>query len=341
MFQMEKCIFLVLLFTSTSVYGDDYTVTSISDTNFQWAHSPYWDATSQSLYFADIDGGTVSCYQPSTKNLNTAKVDPQNSNTSCSVVVPLKGQKDKYVVGVNSSVATLTWDSKSSSTSKPAIITELTQNKTIRTHTGKADPMGRFWIGTLGPFREDSAGQEQPAFLNSANEYLITAEGKAIIKIPDVSIPDGLAWNADKTKMYFVDTYDHKILVFDYDNGSGDISNKKVVFDSKANNIDGYPAGMAIDTEGKLWVALFFGGSVLRVDPDSGKLLQTVNIPAKEPTSCTFGGENLDILYVTSARIFQKVAPPTEYSGRVYAVTGLKSGGKPVTGYPGRPINAI
>ncbi|XP_022195819.2 regucalcin isoform X2 [Nilaparvata lugens] len=339
MFQVGKCICLILLFSSTQVYGKGYIVKSISKTLFEWAHSPYWDATSQSLYFADINGGTVSCYQPSTKKTNTAKVDQQNG--TCSVIIPIKGQKDTFVVGVNSSVANITWDSKSSSTSKPAIITELTQNKTIKTHTGKADPMGRFWIGTQGPFHVDSAGQEQPDFVNSGNEYLITAEGKAIIKIPGVSVPDGLAWNANKTKLYFVDCFGKKIYVYNYDNQSGDISNKKLVFDTKANNISGYPAGMTIDTEGKLWVAQFFGGAVIRVDPDTGKLLKTVEIPAKEATSCAFGGKNLDILYVTSARIFQDVSPPTKYSGRVYSVKGLKSGGKRVTGYPGQPIIAI
>ncbi|RZF37965.1 hypothetical protein LSTR_LSTR005465 [Laodelphax striatellus] len=340
MFQVEKCICLVLLFTSTSVYVKGYKVKSISKTVFQWAHSPYWDAGSQTLYFADINGGTVSSYQPSTKKLNTAKVDIENNGT-CSVIIPIKGQKNKYAVGVNNCVANITWDGTSSSTSKPSIIVELNQNKTIRTHTGKADPMGRMWIGTVGPFRENSQGQEQPDYYKAGNEYMITASGKAVVKIADVSIPDGLAWNADKTKMYFVDCYEKKIVVYDYDNGSGDISNMKVVFDTKANNIDGYPAGLTIDTEGKLWVAQFFNGTVLRIDPESGKLLKTIEIPAKEATSVAFGGEKLDVLYVTSARIFQHVLPPTKYSGRVFAVTGLKSAGNPVTGYPGQPILAI
>jgi sugar lactone lactonase YvrE len=65
----------------------------------------------------------------------------------------------------------------------------------------------------------------------------------------------------------------------------------------------GFPDGMTIDSEGMLWVCLWQGGKVSRWDPETGTLLETVDMPASNVTSCAFGGENLDQLYITTARI--------------------------------------
>ena len=64
----------------------------------------------------------------------------------------------------------------------------------------------------------------------------------------------------------------------------------------------GFPDGSTLDSEGKLWVALWQGGAVSRWDPAAGKLLQVVKVPAPCVTSCAFGGPNLNTLYVTTAR---------------------------------------
>lgn len=99
------------------------------------------------------------------------------------------------------------------------------------------------------------------------------------------------------------------------------------------------PDGVALDTEGKLWVAVFNGARVLRIDPASGALLSALEIPAKQVTSVAFGGADLDELYVTTACVFLPDDPlaaddRAKYpdSGAVFRVTGLG-----VRGFPGRP----
>lgn len=138
------------------------------------------------------------------------------------------------------------------------------------------------------------------------------------------------------------------------------------MFDLAANGIDGFPDGMTIDVEGKLWVAVYGGAKVktlcpqsvlpppprgtltlrsrsahahehvlqvLRVNPDNGTLMTTVAIPAPEVTSVAFGGANLDELYVTTAamRMTKELREKFPDAGALFRVTGLG-----VRGYPGR-----
>ena len=58
---------------------------------------------------------------------------------------------------------------------------------------------------------------------------------------------------------------------------------------------------MSIDAEGKLWVAHWGGWCICRWDPLTGNLLQKVSLPVSQPTSCAFGGPDLNTLYITSA----------------------------------------
>ncbi len=60
------------------------------------------------------------------------------------------------------------------------------------------------------------------------------------------------------------------------------------------------PDGGTIDEEGYLWVALWDGWKVARLSPD-GKIDREIMLPVQKPTSCMFGGPDLDKLYVTSA----------------------------------------
>jgi sugar lactone lactonase YvrE len=84
--------------------------------------------------------------------------------------------------------------------------------------------------------------------------------------------------------------------------------------------VTGAPDGMTIDAEGKLWVALWGGNCVARFDPHSGRLLQKIIIPAPNVSSCAFGGENLEMLYITTARAWMSSDKLNEFplSGGVF-----------------------
>jgi sugar lactone lactonase YvrE len=100
--------------------------------------------------------------------------------------------------------------------------------------------------------------------------------------------------------MYFIDTPTQCVVAYDYETSSGELSNRKVaiLIDKK----EGSPDGMAIDQEGMLWSAHWGGYKVSRWNPATGTKLEEVAVPASQVTSCAFGGENLDELYITTAR---------------------------------------
>jgi sugar lactone lactonase YvrE len=64
---------------------------------------------------------------------------------------------------------------------------------------------------------------------------------------------------------------------------------------------DGFPDGMTIDREGCLWVAMWNGSTILRVDPRAGRATDAIAMPTSRPTSCAFGGEDYADLYITTA----------------------------------------
>lgn len=90
---------------------------------------------------------------------------------------------------------------------------------------------------------------------------------------------------------------------------------------------------MTIDTDGNLWVAVFDGGRILHVNPRTGSLMSTIEIPAKQTTSVAFGGPNLDILYVTSAKIAVRGVEQPQPAGCTFKVTGTGA-----RGVPGVPV---
>ncbi|MEY2905476.1 MAG: hypothetical protein RJA52_1492, partial [Bacteroidota bacterium] len=158
-----------------------------------------------------------------------------------------------------------------------------------RFNDGKCDPAGRFWAGTMSLKGEDEAGS------------LYIYDGKKVVKkLGNVSISNGIVWTADMLKMYYIDTPTLEVKGFDYDNSSGEISNSKVII--KIDPKDGYPDGMTIDTEGMLWIAHWGGWQVTRWDPQTGEKISSISLPAAQITSCTFGGPEMEDLFITSAK---------------------------------------
>jgi sugar lactone lactonase YvrE len=160
-----------------------------------------------------------------------------------------------------------------------------------RFNEGKCDPAGMFWAGTMSLSDEPNRGS-----VYAINNDLIPKK-----KIEGVSISNGMAWSLDHQTFYYIDTPALEVVAFEYDKINGNISNKKtsITIDEK----DGYPDGMTIDSEGMLWIAHWDGWQVTRWNPANGKKLYSIKLPVAKVTSCTFGGENLEDLFISSAKV--------------------------------------
>lgn len=164
-----------------------------------------------------------------------------------------------------------------------------------RLNDGKIDPAGRFWAGTM---RIDDHMNQFTGTLYSLepNHSIRTHWGDGTI-----GVSNGMAWSRDARKFFYIDSPRRLIYSFDYEQVSGEISNCTVAF--QVPDDLGYPDGMTIDAEDKLWVALWGAGRVVRICPSAGEILAEVTLPVSIPTACTFGGPNLDQLLITTASI--------------------------------------
>jgi len=234
-----------------------------------------WHLQNKVLYWVDIDPGLVHAYDPVSGANKTVSV-----GQPVGTVVPRA--KGGVMVALRDGIGAL--DLK---TGKLEIIAnpekDLAGN---RFNDGKCDPAGRFWAGTLGK--------------SGGSLYRMDADLAVKKVFGGVRTSNGIAWSLDKKVMYFIDTPTGEVASFDYDNATGEVSNRRVAVKVPSEN--GHPDGSTLDVDGNLWVAHWDGWNVTCYDVRTGKSLRSVRMPCARITSCAFGGPDLDILYITSAR---------------------------------------
>lgn len=158
-----------------------------------------------------------------------------------------------------------------------------------RFNDGKPGPNGALWAGTMSIQETENAG----AF------YRLDTDGSVSKIFGDVTISNGLCWSPDRRTMYYIDTPTMRVDAFDFDEATGLMTNRRTVV--RIPDGIGYPDGMTIDAEGKLWIAMWAGWGVTRWDPETGDLLGKIPLPVEKVTACCFAGPELDQLVITSA----------------------------------------
>ena len=238
-----------------------------------------WDAQNKVVYWVDILSHELYIYDPATQSNRTVL-----TCQSVGTVVPRT--RGGVAVALHNGFAVIDLDTDKIT---PLVDPERTVPAN-RFNEGKCDPAGRFWAGTM-----EFNGEADRGAL-----YCLDVDHSVTKKIEPVTISNGIVWTADHKTMYYVDTGLNSVRGYDYDIDSGDISNERVVVENEGA---GHFDGMSIDCEGMLWIALFGGAGIKRYDPNSATLLRDIGLPMSQVTSCAFGGENLDELYITSAAI--------------------------------------
>lgn len=170
---------------------------------------------------------------------------------------------------------------------------------------GKCDQRGRLWVGTWD--RDGGA---------RATLSVVDLDGSVRVAEEGLSASNGLAWNADSSRLYLVDTPRRVIWQYDFDLREGALGAREVFV--RLDEEAGLPDGLATDEAGGVWVALFSGGAVHRYDAD-GVLTHVVPVPVTYPTSLAFGGADLRTVFVTTGTAHLASADSEPAAGSVLA----------------------
>jgi sugar lactone lactonase YvrE len=247
------------------------------DAGDQLGEGPFWDELRGELLRVDISRGLVHGWNPATGAAWRREFDEE-----VGAAVPRAGA-DGLVLAVGRSIVLDEGE-------RLRVLASVEEDRPgNRFNDCKCDPAGRLWAGTM-------SGESSPG---AGALYRLAPGGDIERVISGTTISNGLGWSPAGDLMYFIDSTTHRIDVFDYDAGSGEIANRRAF--AEIDPSDGLPDGMTVDSEGGVWVCLFGGGAVRRYAED-GALEATVPLPVTNPTSPVFGGQDLRMLYVTSAR---------------------------------------
>lgn len=238
---------------------------------------PVWDSKNSVLYFVDIDGCTLLSYDyksdkccsiPAPGRISTALLCETPGRIICSIENHLyifEAETTRFIPFMENIYET---------------------DGTIRFNDGKCDTRGRLYVGTM-----DGVGKSRGK--------LFKIDVNKAIEICDenIAISNGLAF-AGKY-LYYIDSTTGFLWRYDYDIETGCLQNKTAFIDYREEK--GGFDGMTIDRDGNLWIASWGGFSVSKYNSATGKKLDMIELPVPNVTSCEFGGDNMNILFITTA----------------------------------------
>jgi len=165
-----------------------------------------------------------------------------------------------------------------------------------RFNDSNCDSAGRLWTGTMiDNFQTVDERAQEIEF--SGEIYRIPSAESVETLDNGFGCPNTFAWSPDEKTMYCADSCTGWIYAYDFDVASGSIGRRRDFFSDEAFGI---PDGSAMDTEGCIWNARWDGGAVLRITPH-GRMDRVVELPVSKVTDCSFGGPDLQTLFVTTA----------------------------------------
>lgn len=281
----------------------------ISSARALLGESPLWDFREKCLYWVDIEGKALYRYRPD--EASTTSI-PVAEEIGCIAMREGGG----LIAASRSGFAFLDPDKGS----LKIVVSPEPEQPGNRFNDGKCDRRGRFWAGTMDAAAERTSGSLYRLSPGLAVSRVLTG----------VTIPNGIGWSPDDRTMYFTDSAQGTIVAFDFESESGELGSPKGF--ALIDAADGVPDGLTVDAEGYIWSAHCGGWRVTRYNP-AGAVDRVITLPVPRPTSCVFGGELLDRLYVTSASIglLPEQLAKAPLSGRIFELNvGVRGCREPV-----------
>ncbi|WP_344613085.1 SMP-30/gluconolactonase/LRE family protein [Dactylosporangium salmoneum] len=266
---------------------------------------PVWDARDARLHWVDIPAGHIHTSDPTTGQTSTLDLP-----THVGAAVPRRG--GGFVAAVAEGFASV----EAGMTVRCAILPV-----GERMNDAKCDRRGRLWAGSTTMDFQPGRGAL----------HVLMPDWTTRVVLEGLTLPNGLGWSPDGRTFYLADTMAGEISAFDADLERATIGRRRTF--ARFPDGTGMPDGLTVDATGCLWVAMWGGDRVVRISPDAD-VLGELPMPAHQPSSCTFGGTALDVLYITSAREGLDL-PDDDPAGSVFAVGGLGVVGTPAAAFAG------
>ncbi|MDB5688511.1 MAG: hypothetical protein JWL91_387 [Sphingomonas bacterium] len=239
---------------------------------------PVWIAREQALYWLDIAGRTVHRYDPATGEATRWPAPFRITSIAPRAEGGFVGGSERGLVLIDASLGRF-----------DVLVDPEPHLPGNRFNDGAVDPAGRFWAGTMDDAEEQATGAL----------YRLDADLGWSRHDEGYRVTNGPAFSPDGRILYHTDSAARRIYRFAL-GGDGGLSDKRIL--AHFGQADGHPDGMAVDREGCLWVAFWDGWCVRRLSPE-GEQIGLLPLPVQRPTSCAFGGADLELLFVTSATI--------------------------------------
>jgi sugar lactone lactonase YvrE len=255
-----------------------------------------WRDEEQAVYWTDINRFLIHRFDPANESVKSWLFDEPVT------AVLLTDRDSTFAVVLGSRI--IFWEPSSDSRRDQGF--RLPGWPAVRLNDAGVDPRGSLWAGSMQN-NVNADGSEGPIDQTSGVLYRIDPNGGVGEFQDHIQISNTLVWSPDKKRFYFGDTLTNTICVYDYDERTGSIGKPNPYFFGFSR---GLPDGSAIDEEGYVWNCRWDGSCVVRVAPN-GQVDRVIEMPTRNITNCTFGGKDLNILYVTTA------ASPTDVGDRL------------------------
>jgi sugar lactone lactonase YvrE len=284
----------------------------VGDTRDRLGECPLWDTRDACLYWIDSKG-------PYVRKLNPASGERRDWTLPSDVGSIALAKPGWLLCALKDGLYSL--ELGSGRVQRIATIEHAAPD--IRLNDGRTDRQGRFVVGSMVHGRHATEGAL----------YRLDRDGTTTRLASGIALTNSTCFSPDGRTLYYSDSLAGEVRASDYDPASGAIGRQRILVDTRQHGSG--PDGAVVDAEGHVWVALVLAGKLGRYRPD-GSLERLVDMPTPFPTCPGFGGPNLDVLYVTSARDSGNVLKSDHPdAGALFAVHGLGVRGLPEVPYAG------
>jgi sugar lactone lactonase YvrE len=242
---------------------------------------PIWDTKNKLVYCVSIEQGLIYQINPSSGEVQSY---PTNGSVGCVALM----ETGNLIAAEKGGIFEI-----NPKTRERIYLTQFESNEDLRYNDGRFDPVGRFLVGTKS---EKDYFVEETIVKGKLYSY---SNGEHKVLLNDLLISNGIGFSHNGDKMYFIDTPTKKVAQYQYDLNTGEMSFEKYIVDIDGK---GWPDGMCVDLDGNIWVAEWEGSRVRKWDVNTGKVLDEVTLPCSRVTSCCLGGENMNELFITTAK---------------------------------------